>query len=170
VSSQSRLALWLGRLTLTATGIIFASVSLRFLFATAQNGQYLGMLPSPANPSLGTISIRVGYGIYTLSFVLVSMFSLATSQIRAGLFFVLFMMALLLGVRIANGLAGGAMAENPYILVGEMILLTLSMASLVLDFRTSWISERQRLADRDPRGQIELAKVPGQIRKRDPER
>ena len=118
-------------------GLIFASVSVRFLLATAQNGEYLGMLPSPTNPSLGTISIRVGYGIYTLSFVLVSVFSLVTSQIRAGLFFVLVMMTLLLGVRVASGLAGGAMAENPYILAGEMILLTLSMASLVLDLRTS---------------------------------
>jgi hypothetical protein len=130
MSARSALALWLSRLTLIAFAFIFTSVSLRFLIATLPSAEYLGMATIPAKPSLGTLSLRVGYGIYPLGFVIVSLYCLFTSQLRAGALFVAVLMVLLLGVRIINGLHGGTMAENSVILVGESVLLTLSLVSV----------------------------------------
>jgi hypothetical protein len=135
--SQSKFALWLSRLTLLAMAVIFTSVSLRFLLAPFENAAYLGMLPSTTNPTLGITSIRVGYGIYPLGFVIVSLFSLVTSRCRPGLFFIVIMMMLLLAARITSAVGGGAMAENSFVLVGECVLLTLSTVSLILDLTSS---------------------------------
>ena len=145
---RSRIGRWLGTLALLAMTLIFASVSIRFLFDTAGNGAYLGMLPSPTNPSLGIISIRVGYGVYTLSFVIVGLYTLLTSQLRPGVVFVAVIMALLLGVRIISGLNGGAMAENPFILVGETVMLVLAATSLLLGFETSKSGEAKVAQER----------------------
>jgi hypothetical protein len=135
-SPPSRVMLWLGRITLVLCAFIFTSVSFRFVFNTLANGAYLGMVPAPSNVSLGTISIRVGYGIYPLSFVLVSVYCLKTSQFRAGLSYIAIMMSVLWTVRIANGLSGGPMAENPFILAGSGLLLTLSVIGLASQART----------------------------------
>jgi hypothetical protein len=132
---QSRFALWLCRMTLALCALIFASVSLRFIFNTVENGAYLGMVPGPSNVSLGVISIRVGYGIYPVSFVIVCIYCLATSQFRAGLSYIAIMMTLLWSVRIVNGLNGGALAENPTILVGSGVMLGLSVIGLLLQAR-----------------------------------
>jgi hypothetical protein len=132
MSSSRRATLWLSRLVLAAPAVIFSAVSWKFSFHTSENGAYPGMLPSPSNPSLGIISIRAGYGIYPLAFVIVSLFCLLTSQFRAGLSFIAIMMGLLLGVRLINSLNGGAMAENSIVLVAEAVLLVLAVAALVL--------------------------------------
>lgn len=85
-----------------------------------------------SNVSLGVVSIRVGYGIYPVSFVIVCLYCLATSQFRAGLSCSAIMMTLLWTVRILNGLSGGAMAENPFILFGSGLMLALSVIALLL--------------------------------------
>jgi hypothetical protein len=77
------------------------------------------------------ISIRVGYGIYPVSFVIVCPYCLATSQFRAGLSCIAIMMTLFWSVCIVNGLNGGA-AENPLILVGSGLMLGLSVIGLLL--------------------------------------
>lgn len=132
VDVRLRSVAWLCRLALALCALIFSSVSLRFLFNTIPNGAYLGMIPSPSDVSLGVISIRVGYGIYPLSFVLVCVYCLAKSWYRAGLSFVAVMMTLLWTVRLVNGLNGGAMAENPSILVGSGLLLVMAVTGLIL--------------------------------------
>ena len=84
MNAQSRFVLWLCRVTLVLCALIFTSVSLRFVFDTVQNGAYLGLVPISSNVSLGVISIRVAYGVYPLSFVIVCLYCLATSQFAPG--------------------------------------------------------------------------------------
>lgn len=100
------------------------------------------MAPIPSNPTLGLISIRVGYGIYPLAFVVVCFYCLITARFREGLSFVALMMGLLWAARIGNHLNGGAMAENPTILIGSGILLALSLLGLALQARDRRSSAR----------------------------
>jgi len=62
-------------------------------------------------------------------------YCLATSQFRASLSCIAIMITLLWSVRIVNGLNGGAMAENPTILVGSGLMLGLSVIGLLLQAR-----------------------------------
>ncbi len=133
--TRSRTVLWLCRVPLILCALIFTSVSLRFVFQTVSNGARLGMVPLASNPTLGIVSIRVGYGIYPLALVIVSVYSLLTARLREGLSFVAIMMTFLGIVRIVNGLNGGAMAENPSILIGSGIVLALSVVGLLLQSR-----------------------------------
>jgi hypothetical protein len=130
--TDSRFALWLCRATLVLCALIFTSVSVRFVFHTVENGAYLGMVPLSSNPTLGIISMRVAYGIYPLAFVIVSLYSLVTARFREGLSFIAIMMSLLWSARIVNGVNGGAMAENPVILIGSGLMLGLSVIGLFL--------------------------------------
>lgn len=135
MGDRLRMTQWLCRVTLFAFVFIFTSVSLRFLFHPVENGAVLGMVPSPSHPALGVISIRVGYGVYPIAFIMVGLFCLLTSRFREGLSFIAAMMILLLGGRIINGLFGGPLAENPFVLVGEVVLLVFSITGIFLESR-----------------------------------
>jgi hypothetical protein len=90
--------------------------------------------------------MRVGYGIYPLALVIVSVYSLLTARLREGLSFIAIMMTLLWSVRIVNGLNGGAMAENPSILIGSGVMLALSIVGLLLQSRLSPAEDGEHVA------------------------
>ena len=134
VKTAEQIAAWLNRFVLLATTVIFTAIGLRFVVDPARGAAESGISLGSA---LASTTARVGLGAFPLGFAIVTLVCLLSKRrLVTGVSFVVAVIGSALIVRLLSILADGPVPQSLRLLPPELILLTLSVASLLLELRS----------------------------------
>ena len=133
MKAVEQIAAWVNRFVLLVTTVIFTAIGLRFVVdpvhGAAESGMSLGS-------ALASTTARVSLGAFPLGFAIVTLVCLMSRRrLVTGVCFVVAVVGSALIVRLLSILADGPVPQSLRLLAPEVVLLTLSVASLFLEVR-----------------------------------
>jgi hypothetical protein len=134
MKAVERIATWVNRFVLLATTVIFTAIGLRFVVDPAHGAAESGISLGSA---LASTTARISLGAFPLGFAIVTLACLMSKRrLVTGVSFVVAVVGSALIVRLLSILADGPVPQSLRLIAPEVILLTLSLASLFLELRT----------------------------------
>ena len=126
-----RIAPWLTRLPLALAAVLFSLIAFKYLSAPVANAAADAI-------DLGSVMaisrVRVGFGGFPLAFALIMLGCLLSSRrVLGGLIVLATTVAVVAAARLIGIAVDGPAEEAVKLLVNEIVLLTLSIAALVLE-------------------------------------
>ncbi|HEY6862895.1 MAG TPA: DUF4345 family protein [Burkholderiales bacterium] len=126
-----RIAPWLTRLPLALAAVLFSLIAFKYLSAPVANAAADAI-------DLGSVMaisrVRVGFGGFPLAFALIMLGCLLSSRrVLGGLIVLATTVAVVTAARLIGIAVDGPAEEAVKLLVNEIVLLTLSIAALVLE-------------------------------------
>ena len=127
----ARFAPWISRMVLLGATIIFSMIGLRYItdpvHASAQTGVSLGS-------ALAATTTRVGFGAFPLGLAIFTFtWLISTRRLFTGVSLVAIVITTAIVVRILGMVADGPAPESTRLLIPEAVLLTLSVAGMILE-------------------------------------
>jgi hypothetical protein len=130
-TGTSRIAAVLRRAPLVMVTVIFTLISVRYLANPVQGAAAAGI--SFTSPG-GITSARVGFAGFPLAFAILTVICLVSERrLLAGLYMVLTLDTVVIGVRIFGLILDHSAAESARLLLPEGVLLTLSIIAIHLE-------------------------------------
>lgn len=126
-----RFAPWISRIVLLSATAVFSMVGLRYITNPIQASAVTGVSLSSA---LALTTTRVGSGAFPLGFAIFTFACLlSTRRLLTGVSLVAIVITTAIVVRIVGSIADGPAPESTRLFIPEAIMLTLSLAGIVLE-------------------------------------
>ena len=128
---SSRASLWINRVVLAVTTLIFTMIGLRYIADPVRASAATGVTLSRG---LAVTTTRVGLGAFPLAFAVFTLTCLLSQRRqRAGVILVLTVMTTAIVVRLVGMATDGPVAESSRLFIPEGVIFLLSCAGLLLD-------------------------------------